>query len=97
MNDEANYIVRKAGINITSESGFMHKNSQITTDERYTYVLCHSCSILNFVLFRIPYDIMKSRLESMNTTDLARLRERYADDYDAFGYQIDENFDLSGW
>ena len=34
MNDEANYILRKSGVDIKPEAGFMHKNSQITTDDR---------------------------------------------------------------
>jgi len=34
MNDEANYILRRVGLNIAPEDGFMHRNSQLTTDER---------------------------------------------------------------
>lgn len=34
MNDEANYILRKTGMDIKPSDGFMHRNSQLTTDER---------------------------------------------------------------
>ena len=34
MNDEANYILRKVGLDVKPEDGFMHRNSQLTTDEK---------------------------------------------------------------
>jgi len=34
MNDEANYILRKVGLDVKPEDGFMHRNSQLTNDEK---------------------------------------------------------------
>ena len=33
----------------------------------------------------------------MNKTDVIGIKKRYEDDYEAFGYDIDDNFNLSGW
>ena len=80
MNDEANYILRKVGLDVKPEDGFMHRNSQLTTDEKL-----------------LP-TVFKPVLQGLNLTDVELLQQRYKDDYDAFGYDI--NFDdltLTGW
>lgn len=61
MNDEANFILRKSGMDIPPSDGFMHRNSQLTTDERIPETVMQH-TLLNMNLTDI--ENLKKRFQS---------------------------------
>ena len=81
MDEEANYILRKAGYNISPWDGFVQRGST-----------------KGGISKGISHDTLQEPLSTISKDDVQKLYERYALDFQAFGYTVDsETLKIGGW